>query len=89
MDKPEVRAHRGNVKTTCPDEDTTTQEDSVAIDEQHDADDRRAVDARSAASVDEVLAPLADLDGLPLDNPASVFEDVHAGLHRLLAEPER
>lgn len=46
-------------------------------------------DDPDVAAVHEALAGLDELDRLPLLEHAQVFEDVHAALGRLLAEPER
>lgn len=46
-------------------------------------------DGAGETSVAEVLAALDDLDRTALLEHAALFEGVHAGLHRLLTEPER
>lgn len=46
-----------------------------------------AVDPERA--VQDVLAPLGSLEDAPLAQHVEAFDAVHAGLQRLLAEPER
>ncbi|MEP7766136.1 hypothetical protein [Sanguibacter sp. 25GB23B1] len=58
-------------------------------DDQRSLDDGRVTDSESAAAVREVLVPLDRLERAPLSEHAAIFEGVHTGLQRLLAEPER
>ncbi|PFG33408.1 hypothetical protein [Sanguibacter antarcticus] len=57
-------------------------------DEQARLDDQNVVDVQSASPVDEVLAPLETLERAPLGEHAPIFEGIHAGLQRLLVEPD-
>jgi hypothetical protein len=59
------------------------------VTDEHTGLDDRAPDGGSDAAVREVLAPLEHLEHAPLSEHAAVFEDAHAGLQRLLAEPEQ
>lgn len=58
-------------------------------DEQTRLEDESTTDSPSTAAVREVLAPLERLEHAPSSEHAPIFEDVHAGLQRLLAEPEQ
>jgi hypothetical protein len=61
----------------------------AAVD-QSEPDESTAVDAGEAGSgnerVDEAVARLAELDGLPTSEHADVYEDVHRRLHTALTE---
>lgn len=61
----------------------------MVTDDQGELPATGAVDGESVAAVDEILAVLDGLDHVPLLEHGPLFEGVHAGLHSLLAEPER